>query len=268
MSSNYDGEPLDLAWQSDLKDIQKERNGETIAGSSGEEDGAEKIEIWPSVLPLDAFRGSGSKQADVIRAFVQFPDADKQRIADVVGCHINTVRRSLAKASLFATPEQLPFEVPNRPQSQFYYLKNYVDHPDSRFTAEELDGEPQEASSSEDESGSTIDADEIARRYYEAESETAESIAEDFDLSESQVYGYLASADYEKPDPVHFEEEREEEPQTDPEAQGESYSVEESVGTDTSSNQANGRNTPAVVVALVALIFVAVVRRLIGGGDA
>ena len=195
-SSGYDGEPLDLAWQSDLKDVGQQRDGKTVGGSNGDVDGQEKSEFWPSKLPRDAFERGTSKQADVIEKFVQFPDAERETIADMVGCHINTVRRTLQKAVLFADPSDLPFDAEVASTSDMRYLQPYFDHQDARFDGEDEYLQSAVDDTSEAVSSDMVDVEEIARRYYEAESQDAKKIAEDLGLTESQVYGYLAHANY------------------------------------------------------------------------
>ena len=264
MSKNYDGEPLDLAWQSDLKDVGTEREGETVAGSDGELDGSEHSEFWPSILPRKAFEGPTSKQADVIEKYVQFPEADKEKIADTVGCHINTVRRALNKASLFAAPHEVPFGIPGRPQSHKRYIETYTGHPKSRFDAEDLYSDSEVEAISESETANGIDADEVARRYYEEESEEAERIAEDLGISKSAVWGYLGNADY---DPSESSDSGSQEPDPDEEFEQVEVVEQEFEHTETEAEETKNLNRPVAAAGLIALAIWAFVR-LISGGNA
>jgi len=100
----YEGDPIDGGWSSyfDADD-----HGETVAGSTSEADGRERVDLWPSALPRDQFSDA---QADAIRACVIHPELSSEQIAKRDGFDYSgrTVRLALKKAALFATDEDIP----------------------------------------------------------------------------------------------------------------------------------------------------------------
>lgn len=195
---SYDGEPIDAAWQSDLKDAQADRNGKTVDATPKESNGGERTDFWPSEVPHEPFvRGVSegqSVQSQVVEALAQFPDASNSRIAEYVDCSKSQVQAVRHKVSVFVPPAAVQFAIPAEPGIQSNRLAVYaLDHEESRFDRDELEPDA-DTESSDAEEQSNGSATDIARRFYD-EGEEAEEIAEDLGMNLRQVTGTLAQAE-------------------------------------------------------------------------
>jgi hypothetical protein len=210
-NKEYQGEPIDASWQSDLRDAQK-TDGETIAASDDGESGKMSTSDWPSALPEEQFdkgKSSGAdQQSRIIRQLVQHPNASAKRIVDLADGRVPAYVRSVRhKASVFATPDEVPFDIPERPDPEQTLLKGQLsrllEHPDARFDASDFGLDASESVQSQEEAESEpaaagvdvddqTDGSEVCRRYY-VEGKDAKTVATELGLSPQQVTGYCSA---------------------------------------------------------------------------
>lgn len=186
MSTEYDGEPLDLGWKSYIGSD----NGETVeASNNGEQQGNTSTMYWPEGLPESAFEHDASGlQKEIIENAVQFHGENDGHIANMVGCTKRHVEKVKSKVAMFVEPGSVSFDIPETPNKNGL-TEPLLDHEECRFEADswaELLDEPE----TETDSGEKpVDIKEIGDRYYDGED--PESIARDFAITPKQVTGYL-----------------------------------------------------------------------------
>jgi len=135
MSRKYDGDPIDASWNSDLKNIEQK---DTVDVVDDEGDGNERVECWPECLPKKRFENEGksgeNKQLAVIRFLCLHPDATDKTVAENVDIYTASVSRIRSKASVFCTPDDVPFRIPEFPVlSSRGTAEPYLSEPESRF---------------------------------------------------------------------------------------------------------------------------------------
>jgi len=189
MSTEYDGEPLDLGWKSYIGSD----SGETVeASNNGEQRNNTSTMYWPDDLPESVFEHDASgMQKEIIETAAKFNAESNGHIADIVGCSEQHVQSVKSKVSLFVEPASVSFEIPEIPVKTGL-TEPLLTHEQCRFEADtwgELKGDSEEADNNTD--GKPVNIEEIGKRRYEHE-EDAESIAADFGISVNAVGGYLS----------------------------------------------------------------------------
>jgi len=209
-NKEYQGEPIDASWQSDLRDAQQP-SGETIGASDDGESGEMTTSNWPSALPereFDRGKSSGAdQQSRIIRKLVQHPNASNKRIVGLadgrVPAYVKAVKH---KASVFAHPSEVPFDIPETPDAEQTLLKGQMrrllQHPDSRFDLSDFDLET-DSSDVASERVQEIDGSEVCRRRF-VKGEDPKTVADELGITTSQVGGY-ASAWYSTEQHEHAE---------------------------------------------------------------
>lgn len=200
MSGDYDGEPLDFSWQSDLKDANTDR-GRTVGGTADPEPGDLSTDNWPSKLPKSPFTrvansaDDKSKQQKVVEAMVLHPNAEDESISKIAKCDPSYVGDVRGKVSVYVPPRAVPFDIPELP-TKSRLTDAAISDKQSRFREDSISkirGEDDNRQGADDGStrGGAELSERICERYYD-EGESAESIADDLGLSENQVTGRLS----------------------------------------------------------------------------
>jgi hypothetical protein len=189
MSTEYDGEPLDLGWKSYIGSD----SGETVeASNNGEQRNNTSTMYWPDDLPESVFEHDASGiQKEIIETAAKFNAESNEHIADMVGCSEQHVQNVKSKVSLFVEPASVSFDIPEIPVKTGL-TEPLLTHEQCRFEADtwgELKGDSEKSDNNTD--GKPVDTEEIGERYYE-DGEDAETIADEFGISVNAVGGHLA----------------------------------------------------------------------------
>ena len=105
----YTGEPIDMTnarGETHLSEV----DGETVAGTTAENDGSEVTEYWPSELPREEFT---DLQAAAVKQMVITPDACNEAVASAIDSSsklVNGVRQKISV--LIDDVSDVPFDVP------------------------------------------------------------------------------------------------------------------------------------------------------------
>lgn len=217
MSRKYEGPPIDATEQ---YISERETDGETVAGTSDDDNGEMTTDNWPSAVPRKPFvKGTteGQSLQSQIVEHLSIRDGSDASVAEKIDCSTSQVQAVRNKVSVFATPDEVSFEIPDSPRS--HRLADYaMAHEESRFDADSLEQLHADDSTEDGEDSSTSDEEskllEICERYYEQDQDTA-TIAQELGIAKDSIPGRLAHCPRNNQDDSSEEDTSDETPQED-----------------------------------------------------
>lgn len=186
MKREYSGPPIDGTEQ---HISERDVDGETVAGTSDDDLGDERVDVWPDAVPREPFEQGVSDGQSLHTQIIEqlaIKDGPNQVVAERVGCSGERVRAVRNKVSVFAKPDDVGFRIPEFP-GNYSIADGVMDHEEARF----------DANSTNDLDGGEWSVEEIGRRYYD-DGEPVASIADDLGISVHRVQGKLPHYEHEE----------------------------------------------------------------------
>lgn len=162
----YHGEPIDLTdgpGESHLSD----KNGETVAGTTEDDNYDTKTDAWPSALPRNEFSPA---QQEIVEKLVVNPNISDSKLAEVMDCSSEYVRQVRHKVSAYLKPDAVPFRVPDDPTKSIKIVKRSLDNDGDlpRESGEESKSQTAESGQNDDSAADEeLPRQEIKRLYKE-----------------------------------------------------------------------------------------------------